>query len=67
MEDIQLDGLGQHVLPANLEVLFNDCLAVDRPVLGSTLLCMFGPSILQGLEDPHIKWLELVSCFGGRQ
>src|SRR6266481_3424106 len=49
----------------NLEVLFDDCLAVDRPVLGSTLLCVFGPSILQGSKDPHIEWLEFVGCFRG--
>src|SRR6266481_3978021 len=49
----------------NLEVLFDDHLAVDHPVLGSTLLCVFGPSILQGSEDPHIEWLEFVGHFRG--
>src|SRR6266481_6075767 len=49
----------------NLEVLFDDHLTVDHPVLGSTLLCVFGPSILQGSEDPHIEQLEFVGHFRG--
>ena len=37
----------------------------DHPVMGSTLLCMFGPSILQGSSDPHVKRLEFVGHFRG--
>src|SRR6266481_6800344 len=49
----------------DLEVLFNDGLAGDTPILGSTLLRVFCPCILQGSEDPHVKQLEFVSRFRG--
>src|SRR6266481_4299185 len=54
------------MLPTNLEVLFDNCLAADHPFLGSTFLRVFCPCIFQGSEDPHIKWLEFVSRFRGK-
>ena len=31
---------------------------------GSICLHVFHPFVLQGSEDPHVKWLEFVSHFG---
>ena len=48
----------------NLHILFNDLVKGDGVILGSTCLRVFRPSILQQSKDPHVEWLEFVSCFG---
>ena len=50
----------------NFHIFSNDRVNGDAVILGHTCLHVFHPFVLQGSEDPHVQWLELVSHFGGQ-